>query len=110
MCGANFTVEHVFFCPRGGFPSIRHNEYRGINANLLTEICNDVYVEPDLQEVTTEELSGQSAISTEDIAANCFWDGGFKRTFLDIRVFIVPSNKNTIIEKCFRKNELEKKS
>ena len=25
-CGANFSVEHVFSCPRGGFPSIRHNE------------------------------------------------------------------------------------
>ena len=27
-CGASFTVEHVLSCPRGGFPSIRHNEIR----------------------------------------------------------------------------------
>ena len=25
-CGANFTVEHMLSCPRGGFPSICHNE------------------------------------------------------------------------------------
>ena len=52
--GAHFTVEHMLSCPRGGFPSIRHNEIRDITATLLTEVCNDVCVEPDLQEVTTE--------------------------------------------------------
>ena len=46
-----------------------------------------------------------------DIAANDFWGGRFERTFLDVRVFnsYAPSNKNTTIEKCFRKHELEKK-
>ena len=43
-CGASFTVEHVLSCPRGGFPSIRHNEIRDITANLLTEVCRDVQV------------------------------------------------------------------
>ena len=47
-CGANFT-EHALSCPRGGFPSIRHNEIRDITANLLSEVCNDTRVEPDLQ-------------------------------------------------------------
>ena len=46
-CGAHFTVEHMLSCPRGGFPSIRHNEIRDITATLLTEVCNDVRVEPD---------------------------------------------------------------
>lgn len=114
-CGANFTVEHVLSCPRGGFPSIRHNEIRDITANLLSEVCNDVRVEPDLQEVTTEELSGRTANTTDgarlDIAVNGFWGGRFERTFLDVRVFnpYAPSNRNTTIEKCFRKHELEKK-
>ena len=47
-CRASFTVEHVLSFPRGGFPSIRHNEIRDITANLLTEVCHDVQVEPDL--------------------------------------------------------------
>ena len=36
-CGSNFTVEHVLSCPRGGFPSIRHNEIRDLAATLLMD-------------------------------------------------------------------------
>ena len=38
------------------------------------------------------------------------WGGRFERTFVDVRVFNphAPSNKNTTIEKCFRKHEMEK--
>ena len=114
-CGASFTVEHVLSCPRGGFPSIRHNEIRDITANLLTEVCRDVQVEPDLQEVSNEGLSGRSAITTDgarlDIAASGFWGGRHERTFLDIRVFnpYAPSNRQTTTDKCFRKHEMEKK-
>ena len=74
-------------CPRGGFPTIRHNEIRDITANLLSEVCSDVRVEPDLQEVTAEVLSRQTSITTNgarlDIAANGFWGGRFERTFVD---------------------------
>ena len=91
-CGANFTVEHVLSCPRGGFPSICHNEIRDITANLLSEVCNDVRVEPDLQELSTEELSGRTANTTDgarlDIAVNGFWGGRFERSFLDVRCSI----------------------
>ena len=84
-CGANFTVEHALSCPRRGFPSIHHNEIRDITANLLSEVCNDVRVEPDLQELTTEELSRRTAITTDgarlDIAVNGLWGGRFERTF-----------------------------
>ena len=37
-CGASFSVEHVLSCPKGGFPSIRHNELRDLTASLLTEV------------------------------------------------------------------------
>ena len=65
--------------------------------------------------LTTEELSGCTTNTTNgarlDIAVNGFWGGGFEQTFLDVRVFnpYAPSNRNTTIEKCFRKHELEKK-
>ena len=36
----------------GGFPSIWHNELRDITAELLTEICCSVGVEPTLQPLT----------------------------------------------------------
>ena len=41
-CGTNFSVDHALSCPKGGFPSIRHNEVRDITAELLSEVCHDV--------------------------------------------------------------------
>ena len=43
-CGARFSIEHSFSCPKGGFPTIRHNEIRDLTANLLTEVCHGVQV------------------------------------------------------------------
>ena len=48
-CGSSFSVEHALSCARGGFPSIRHNEIGDLTATLLTEVCNDVRIEPVLQ-------------------------------------------------------------
>ena len=115
VCGANFSVQHALSCPRGGFPSIRHNEIRDVTANLLTEVCHDVLVEPDLQPLTGETLTYTTSNSTEgarlDIAVNGFWGGRYERTFMDVRVFNphAPSNNNTNISNCYRKHENEKK-
>ena len=64
-CGQSFTVEHALSFPMGGFPTIRHNEIRDLTANLMSEVCHDVCVEPSLQPVTGEILNGAFAI-TED--------------------------------------------
>ncbi len=56
VCGATFAVDHLLSCSRGGFPSLRHNEVRDLTARLLTEVCNDVQIEPELQEITTEVI------------------------------------------------------
>ena len=75
-CGTKFSVEHALSCPRGGFPSIQHNEIRDVTADLLTEVCNDVCIEPDLQPLTGEALTGSSSNTQDgarlDIAANGF--------------------------------------
>ena len=34
-CGTKFSVEQALSCPRGGFPSIRHNEIRDVTADLM---------------------------------------------------------------------------
>lgn len=113
-CGATFAVDHLLSCPRGGFPSLRHNEIRDLTARLLTEVCNDVQVEPELQEITTEALSGRSANTTNgarlDVAASGFWGGRRERTLVDVRVFnpFAPSNSNTTLDRCFTKHEREK--
>ena len=48
-CGTKFSIEHALSCPKGGFPSIQHNEIRDLTADLLTEVCSHVCIEPDLQ-------------------------------------------------------------
>ena len=114
-CGNSFSVEHALSCARGGFPTIRHNGIRDLTANLLTEVCNDVCIEPDLQAVTTEHLTGATANSQDgarlDISANGVWGGRLEKTYFDVRVFNphAPSNKNMVPSACYRKHEREKK-
>ena len=111
-CGMKFSTEHALSWPKGGFPSIRHNEVRDLTANLLTEVCNDVCIEPELVPSDGEVFTGASSYSQDgarlDIAANGFWGGQFERTFFDVRVFNshAPSNRHP---RCYRKHELEKK-
>ena len=81
-CGSKFSVEHALSCAKGGFPSIRHNEICNLTATLLTEVCHNVRIEPGLQPVTNETLTGASANRQDgarlDIAANGFWGGTLK--------------------------------
>ena len=109
--GTKFSIEHALSCPKGGFPSVRHNEIRDLTANLLTEVCNDVCIEPDLQPIDGEVLPTSSNTQDGarlDIATNGFWGGQFECTFFDVRVFNphAPSNRHP---HCYRKHKLEKK-
>ena len=64
-CGSSFSVEHALTCVKGGFVHCRHNEIRDLTATLLTEVCKDVRVEPELQPVTHEVLNGATANSKD---------------------------------------------
>ena len=112
-CGNSFNVEHALSCAKGGFPSLRHNEIRDITASLLTEVCSEVCVEPELQPVTTNQLNGASANSQDgarlDVSANGVWGGRFQKTYFDVRVFnpLAPSNRSQAPAVVYRKHELE---
>ena len=114
-CGNTFNVEHALSCAKGGFPSLRHNEVRDITASLLTEVCSEVCVEPDVQPVTSDQLNGASANRQDgarlDVSANGVWGGRFQKTYFDVRVFnpLAPSNRNQAPASVYRKHELEKK-
>ena len=114
-CGNSFTVEHALSCARGGLPTIGHNEIRDLTANVLTEVCNDVRIEPELQAVTMEHLTGATANSQDgarlDISANGVWGGRSEKTYFDVRIFNphAPSNKNMTPSACYKKHEREKK-
>ena len=49
VSGHKFGVHHALSCPKGGFPSISHNEVRDITASLLSEVCHNVVIKPYLQ-------------------------------------------------------------
>ena len=53
VSGSRFSVES---CPRGAFPIIRPNEIRDPTASVLTEVCDDVRVERNLQPITRQCL------------------------------------------------------
>ena len=114
-CGKKFSVEHAFTCPKGGFPSIRHNEIRDLTAGLLTEVCHEVEVEPHLQPVTGEKFILTSSNIEDgarlDISANGFWGGRCEKTYIDIKVFNphAPSNRTTNSKAIYRKHEFCKK-
>ena len=100
-------------CPKGGFPTIRHNEVRDITANLLTEVCHSVTTEPHLQPVDREVFHHQSANREDntrvDISARGFWSPS-QVAFFDVRVFNpnAPSNRSASIPSTYRRHEAEK--
>ena len=86
-----FSVEHVLSCPKGGLPSLRHNKVRYLTATLLTAVCSQVCVEPELQPVNNPEDFSLATSNTQegaclDIAANGLWGGRSERCFMDVRV------------------------
>ena len=102
-------------CSRGGFPSICHNEICDLIANLLSEVCQNVGTEPQLQPVTGEQLTHRTANREDgarlDVVAESFWGNDKQSALFDVRVFnpFAPSYRNTSLAQCYRKNELEKK-
>ena len=112
---AHFSVEHALSCPKGAFPIIRHNEVRDLTASLLTEVCHDVRVEPELQSIEGESMTNATPNTSQgarlDIAMNGFWGGHFERSFIDVRVLnpFAPSNRNLSIATCYRSHENQKK-
>ena len=75
-------------CQRGGFVIQRHNELCDLEAEMLTVVCNDVEVEPVLQEITGETLNhgaNKAPDARLDIHARGFWERK-RSAFFVIRV------------------------
>ena len=114
-CGTPFLNEHVLSCPKGGFPSMRHNEVRDTVGCWMSEVCNEVCIEPTLQPVTKESLSGASANTEDgprlDIAAKRFWGSHYERAYFNVRICnpYAPSNRHDSLASPYRKHERAKK-
>ena len=90
VCGKPFSADHAMVCSFGGFPTIRHNELRDITAELLTEVCHNVAVEPVLLPLSGEVFSARSTITPAsaraDVRATGFWTTG-EDAYFDVKVF-----------------------
>lgn len=98
-CGAQFTVPHALSCPLGGLPTIRHNETRDLLADVMTEACNSVAIEPTLTPVDGRVFQ-QSSTTTDanarvDIVASGVWGGRFDRVYFDVCVFNAFAQSNS---------------
>lgn len=77
-------------CDQGGFVSIRHIDIHYLTAEIVSERCKDIEIEPKLLLVSGEKLYGRTKDRSNgarlDIRAWIFWKRG-QQTFFDIRVF-----------------------
>ena len=102
-CGQAFDTNHAMNCKKGGFVTIRHNNVKDFEANLLKTVCNDVEIEPKLQPIENDEVR-------LDIRARDFWRRG-QSAYFDVRITNVNSNSqaNIPIETICKNHENEKK-
>jgi len=79
---------------------------------LLTEICSQVIVEPELQPVDDPDEYSLATSNTQDgahldVAMNGFWGSQSDRCFIDVRVYnpYAASNKCSSLSAAYRKHE-----
>ena len=98
---------------RGGFVIQRYNELRDLEAEMLRMVCNDVEVEPVLQEVTGKILNhgaNKAPDARLDIHARGFWERQ-RSAFFDVRLCHpnADSYRNLTPKQIYKKHENEKR-
>ena len=56
QCGQKNDIDHTLCCKKGGYVSMRHNQIRDMEAELMREVCKDVKVEPELLPLETDRI------------------------------------------------------
>ena len=104
-------MKHALNCKTGGFTTVCHKRVRDFEAQFLTEICNDVEIEPPLQPLEGEIINGLIGVNAKpDVRARGFWREG-QNAFFDVRITNTNSESQRHLpsEKIFTKHEREKK-
>ena len=86
-----FSLIHALHCHKGGYTIFCHNEIRDTSANLMSEVCRDVAVEPLLQPLEGQTVERNARL---DKKANGLWGTVFERTFFDVKIF------NPLAKRC----------
>ena len=83
-CGKQYNVDHALNCKKGGLVNQRHNRMRNLFASVMSEVHQDVSIEPQLMPLTGEQLPNSANKSDDaraDISARGFWQDGQKAFF-----------------------------
>ena len=113
-CRSKVIIQQAMSRKKGGFSTIRRNDLRDLTTNLLTEVCKDIDIEPQLLPVTGETFDNRTANTSNevrvDIKSRGFWVRG-QQTFFDVRVFDPNANRylNKALPQCYIQYEKEKK-
>ena len=100
---------------KGGFIYIRQNYVRDLTANILSEVCKDIEIKPELTTLMGKEFGRRTANTTNDtrldIRLRKIWQRG-QQTFLDLRVFDPNASQylNKLLQQCHIMNEEKGKS
>ena len=93
-CRQSFNIAQALNCKAGGFVTIRHNRVRDFEAQLLTEICNDVEIESPLQPLEGKIINGPTGVNAKpDVRARGFWREG-QNAFFGLRISTQTLNLN----------------
>ena len=108
-----FSVNHTMVCQRGGFIIQCHNKLRDLEVEMLRMVCNDVEVEPVLQDVTGETLNhgtNKALDARLDIHARGVCERQ-RSAFFDVRVCHpnADSYRHLTPKQTYKKHENEKK-
>ena len=114
VSGVPFTSFHAMCCPRGGFPTTRHNEVRDLVGNQVSDVCNGVAIEPQLAPLSGEVFLAASTNTADDARVDVRAFGIWTRAqdaFLDIRFYHpdAASYADTPLETLLLQHEGQKK-
>ena len=111
ICENAFSVEHAISCNRGAFPIHHHNEIYNLTAELLSQVCHNICLEPSLQKLNNEHYKLRTANTDDnarlDISADGFWERTERASF-DVRVFhpFVPINLKHQLGSCYHLHDI----
>ena len=92
---------------------MRHNNLRDITVELLSKVCNDVAIEPPLQNLSGEAITPQSANRQDDVRADihaCGFLGRRKSAgFFDIMIRVFHTELTQYFYSIYRRHEQQKK-
>ena len=85
-CGQKYNVTNALNCKKGGFVTMRHNNLRDFEVDMLSKIVNDEETEPELQLLAGEIIEGLSGNALKpDIRTRGVWKAGWSERFFDVR-------------------------